>query len=267
MAPLNSGSSIYHQTQALYWRGLNGELLAVEGKRAGQVKEAWPQIWKGIETRPYNSEKLTLPSGGQVERLQLLPSYFAPQDGSLPTLLPLETENVVFSIQELRRPGEERIVGMLIMVPANAKETAGFRNWAGLFVLAETRFEPLRRLETATSDDIKARETARLITNIFEQKLQNIAPNDQWITGGGQNYFEDRVFGFTERQARVELCLPAFPCKSSNPQKTNGIYPDRAEKIALDVLRSFTQSVAEVYEPGAKIWLISDGHVFSDCSK
>jgi pyoverdine/dityrosine biosynthesis protein Dit1 len=43
--------------------------------------------------------------------------------------------------------------------------------------------------------------------------------------------------------------------------------PDMAEHIALDVLRDFVNEVNKVYAPGATLWVISDGHVFSDCSK
>ena len=268
MAHLNSGSSIYHEIQALYWRGLDGKLLAVEGKRARGVEEAWAQMWEEIKSRPHDRKQLTLPSGGQMESLQLRLSSFAKEWADNPKLLSVERSNdVVFSIRELRRPCEDRIIGILSMVPASAQAAVDFRNWASLFILLETRFQPLRRLKDGTTDNAKARESARRIREVFEQKLQNSSPNDQWISGGGRDYFEDRVFGFTERQSRVDFCIPAFPCKSSHPGKTNGIYPDRAEMIALDVLRSFTQSVGEIYEPGGKIWIISDGHVFSDCSE
>ena len=43
--------------------------------------------------------------------------------------------------------------------------------------------------------------------------------------------------------------------------------PDLAENIALDVLYGFIKEVNAVYEPGATMWIINDGHVFSDCSK
>lgn len=41
--------------------------------------------------------------------------------------------------------------------------------------------------------------------------------------------------------------------------------PDLAEHIALDVLHDFIKEVNAVYEPGATMWIINDGHVFSDC--
>ena len=82
----------------------------------------------------------------------------------------------------------------------------------------------------------------------------------------GREFFVNTVFGFVSRGVPVECCLPAFPCKSPNPTKVGGTRPDRAEGIALRVLRNFLNEVKKVYEPGAKLLIISDGHVFSDCS-
>jgi Pyoverdine/dityrosine biosynthesis protein len=268
----NSGSSIYHEVQALYWHNLDGNLLAIEGKASQEVEKAWPHVWKVLESRPSDRTELVLSSGGQAETVELTLSHLDNADdrGALETAisqLSKGSEDATIRIQELRRPSEQRIIGTLSIIPASDQQTPEFRDWAGLFILSETRFLPHRHLGDDRSENAEARAQARRITDVFEEKLQNVAPNDQWISGGGRTHFEDRVYGFTERHARVEFCLPAFPCKSSNKEKTIGSYPDRAEEIALDALRVFIRSVATIYEPGAKVIIISDGHVFSDCSK
>ncbi|KAJ5107931.1 hypothetical protein N7456_004606 [Penicillium angulare] len=61
------------------------------------------------------------------------------------------------------------------------------------------------------------------------------------------------------------MCLPAFPCKSSNLEKVAGVLPDRGEELALRRLYSVLRQIESIYEPGAKLCIISDGHVFSDC--
>jgi Pyoverdine/dityrosine biosynthesis protein len=271
---LSSGSSIYDEIQALYWRQPDGKLLAVEGKRAEEVGKAWPMIWEEVETHSDDRKKLILPSGGRMESLQLHLSCLVNGDDSIRPLFPLNgstkregSESALLRVQELYRACQDEIVGVLSLLPPGVGESMEFRDWAGLLILSETRFLSRKSLGISAACKAKARECSRLITDIFEQTIQNVAPNDQWITCGGRKYFEGRVFGFTERQCQVEFCLPAFPCKSSNSQKTNSVHPDQAEKIALDVLRSFAQSVAAIYEPGARIWIISDGHVFSDCSE
>lgn len=65
----------------------------------------------------------------------------------------------------------------------------------------------------------------------------------------------------------VEFYLPAFPYKSPNPDKVVGGGPDMGEQLALEHFHSFAGAIERIYEPGAKIWIINDAHVFSDCGK
>lgn len=58
--------------------------------------------------------------------------------------------------------------------------------------------------------------------------------------------------------------LPAFPGKSPNSAKVLGVLPDTAERLALEYLDGLTARVREVYAPGARILICSDGRVFSD---
>ena len=58
--------------------------------------------------------------------------------------------------------------------------------------------------------------------------------------------------------------LPAFPAKSPNPAKTLGALPDLVETLALRSLQHLCDEIAQTYEPGAKLTIASDGHVFAD---
>ncbi len=62
----------------------------------------------------------------------------------------------------------------------------------------------------------------------------------------------------------LTLILPAFPAKSPNRRKTLGPLPDLAEKHALENLSLLCQRIREIYPPGAKIVICSDGRVFAD---
>lgn len=62
----------------------------------------------------------------------------------------------------------------------------------------------------------------------------------------------------------VHFVLPAFPAKSRSPRKVLGPLPDLAEKVAIGFLQSFCEQVSHFYQPGARITICSDGHVFSD---
>ncbi|GHH82224.1 pyoverdine biosynthesis protein PvcA [Streptomyces sulfonofaciens] len=62
----------------------------------------------------------------------------------------------------------------------------------------------------------------------------------------------------------IDFLLPAFPTKSPNPAKVLGPLPDLAEELALRFLESLCERIAEVYPPGARIRVCSDGRVFND---
>lgn len=104
---------------------------------------------------------------------------------------------------------------------------------------------------------------AERIVDFFDCYLRYHGKDDKWVQGG-RSYFAERVRHFTRPNATVEFCLPAFPCKSSNVDKVTGRLPDAGEQLALERLHDFAAGIRKLYPPGARVWIISDGHVFSD---
>ncbi|EGV66439.1 hypothetical protein CANTEDRAFT_100455 [Yamadazyma tenuis ATCC 10573] len=103
-----------------------------------------------------------------------------------------------------------------------------------------------------------------IIVELFETMLKNTAAKDKWEEEG-ESYFKTKVDFYTSKGLKIEAVLPAFPCKSSNPDKVSGYMPDKGEEMALRTLCDFASAVKKVYPPGILIWIVSDGHVFSDC--
>jgi len=73
-----------------------------------------------------------------------------------------------------------------------------------------------------------------------------------------------RVRYFVRARRPVHFLLPAFPAKSPSRRKTLGPLPDRAEEVALDYLKDVCREISEIYDPGIRVTLCSDGHVFGD---
>lgn len=73
-----------------------------------------------------------------------------------------------------------------------------------------------------------------------------------------------RVLTFVRAGRPVELVLPAFPSKAPNLQKVLGPLPDLAEERAIERLSELLDAIGEVWKPGARLTLCSDGHVFAD---
>ncbi|PYH85785.1 putative pyoverdine/dityrosine biosynthesis protein [Aspergillus uvarum CBS 121591] len=63
----------------------------------------------------------------------------------------------------------------------------------------------------------------------------------------------------------VSLILPAFPFKSPNQKdKVLGTLPDKGEDLALAHLNGLCAAIADIYEPGARLTIASDGLVYND---
>jgi pyoverdine/dityrosine biosynthesis protein Dit1 len=74
----------------------------------------------------------------------------------------------------------------------------------------------------------------------------------------------ERVTRFVSRGVAVDFALPAFPGKSPNRSKVIGVSPDMAEQLWLNFLRKIYDQIQEIYAPGVRITICSDGNVFSD---
>ncbi len=69
---------------------------------------------------------------------------------------------------------------------------------------------------------------------------------------------------FASEGLPIGFTLPAFPCKSPNPDKVLGHLPDMGERASLRFLQRLCEQIEDVYPPGARILICSDGHVFGD---
>ncbi|GEQ67044.1 hypothetical protein JCM33374_g707 [Metschnikowia sp. JCM 33374] len=109
----------------------------------------------------------------------------------------------------------------------------------------------------------KFEKSAVDFTKIFETTIRNVARVDRWEEG--REAFIENVSFFTSRQIPIEAVLPAFPCKTQNRDKAHGSEPDMGEVLSIQRIIQFVQKVNKIYPPGMKFYIVSDGHVFSDC--
>ncbi|KAH3679600.1 hypothetical protein WICMUC_000832 [Wickerhamomyces mucosus] len=135
-----------------------------------------------------------------------------------------------------------------------------FHKWFSRLIARDTR----TNLSAFPSVYDKDAIVATKIADYFNKHLKHTVIDDKW-ENFGKDYFIKRCHFFTKRNAKIEAVLPAFPCKSSNLEKVGGISPDKGEELGLRRLISFTEEIEKIYEPGLKVFIVSDGHVFSDC--
>jgi Pyoverdine/dityrosine biosynthesis protein len=85
--------------------------------------------------------------------------------------------------------------------------------------------------------------------------------------GGSWKGLESFIPTVEERVKRgepIRMILPAFPFKSPNARdKVLGSMPDFGEELALAHLNGLCENIAQVYEPGADVYISSDGLVYN----
>lgn len=75
---------------------------------------------------------------------------------------------------------------------------------------------------------------------------------------------ENYIRPFMVNNKPVDFVLPAFPAKSANRTKTLSELPDLGETLALEKLSRLIREIDAVHEPGARLTICADGHVFND---
>ncbi|KAH8883577.1 putative pyoverdine/dityrosine biosynthesis protein [Thozetella sp. PMI_491] len=81
----------------------------------------------------------------------------------------------------------------------------------------------------------------------------------------GSLSFLAQIYSKVAAGEAIQMCLPAFPFKSPNSvSKVLGRLPDMAEEFALAHLNGLCAGIQDIYPPGAKLMLISDGLVYND---
>ena len=76
---------------------------------------------------------------------------------------------------------------------------------------------------------------------------------------------EQQLTAIVSKKEAVRFILPAFPFKApaeGSKRKTLSSLPDKAEEIALQTLEGFAASIAEVYDGGASVAIVSDASAY-----
>ncbi len=76
----------------------------------------------------------------------------------------------------------------------------------------------------------------------------------------GEDQLIQKVKGFIELDKPLQFLLPSFPFKSKNTEKkVIGPDPDLGELLGLTTLEHVCRQISELYSPGAKVTLVTDG--------
>ncbi|KAI2604453.1 Pyoverdine/dityrosine biosynthesis protein-domain-containing protein [Hypoxylon fragiforme] len=237
----HEGASIYYRHQAAFARDLNGKLLYCIGPQESKVRENWHLINIPLVARNHAATKL-----GRIDCVQL------------------GDELQGLTLYEVRHFSNGLVTGMILdEALGSCPLERDFEAFFCHLILHQASFG-ITISQLKVNHAWAHEKAVEKIVSLFDTYLRYQGENDKWAESG-RAYFTDRVTHFTSQARQIELCLPAFPCKSSNFDKVAGKDPDRGEQLALERLHNFVAAIEKIYQPGAKLWIISDGHVFSDC--
>jgi pyoverdine/dityrosine biosynthesis protein Dit1 len=98
-------------------------------------------------------------------------------------------------------------------------------------------------------------ETVKNIIRAFQ-------PFHDGETACDDNWFHRSISTYVTEQKPIPFIFLGFPGKSINPNSVSGYLPDLGEEIAFDNLRSLIQAIENIYTPGIKLNILSEGHCF-----
>lgn len=245
-------NSTYNKFLAIYTRDSDYDLLTTETKGGFELIGHWKHFTDMLITAFTERYVGTTQYNEMVLPVTLFPDDFIPDRWA-------ECNNIV--VIEHLKPGEAHVRGLVLADYASGEaHLAEFHRWFAKLILRDSRLQ----LGTVCAIQDKDYVAASQVTDFFALTLKNAIQCDQW-EHGGRDYFLKRAHYFTSRNLRIECVLPAFPCKSSNTNKVHAAEPDKGEELALRRLMEFSRETKDIYPPGLKVLVVSDGHVFSDC--
>ncbi|KAI1859140.1 hypothetical protein JX265_010617 [Neoarthrinium moseri] len=250
--------SNFHRFYCSFTRTRNGDMLSCTGPMRTMVESHWAVISASMVSQP-SQEPSIFPISTQAKS-DINQGELTVRKSCIEITAASTIGLDVYEIQH--KVNEDVYIGVIFEhKPSSGTDLDD--------VFAALLLENMKPFISAPVDQIylgndDPRVIATAIVDLFDERLRYISADDKWVNGG-RTYFLERVYEFVRRGQRLEFCLPAFPCKSSSVDKVFGVMPDRGEQAAVEYLHSFIEEIEKIYGLGAKLWIISDGHVFSDC--
>jgi len=103
----------------------------------------------------------------------------------------------------------------------------------------------------------------RILDIVFLYALNKFSDTQERLVAGRPRFLSV-ISAFVAAGRPVKMCLPAFPFKSANKvYKVLGSLPDKAEELALARLNTMCSRIQDLYAPGAKLTIVSDGLVYN----
>ena len=133
----------------------------------------------------------------------------------------------------------------------------------GLGATLSTKSSDLTQSESLQQCNVDV-VTADSILSVIEGYRLKASPFDESIISETREFFIPHLLKMIRSAQPIHLVLPAFPFKSPNTvDKVLGTLPDKAEEVSLAFLQGLCDGIKDVYNPGARLTIVSDGIVYN----
>ncbi|KAJ5455014.1 Pyoverdine biosynthesis [Penicillium desertorum] len=113
-------------------------------------------------------------------------------------------------------------------------------------------------------DSITLRKTWEILDVIHRYRMPP-PPTTVDRSDEGTLRFLSIIYTQVRSSSEIQMVLPAFPFKSPNRKgKTLGPLPDKGEELGMAYLNGLCAAISDIYDPGAKLTIASDGLVYND---
>ncbi|KAI1505979.1 putative pyoverdine/dityrosine biosynthesis protein [Biscogniauxia marginata] len=112
-------------------------------------------------------------------------------------------------------------------------------------------------------ESVQLETSSQILTILGRYRLGQKLPSAKCKEGDLK--FLAQIYAKVTANEPILMCLPAFPFKSPNTtSKVLGRLPDKAEEFALAHLNGLCAAIGDIYPPGARLMIVSDGLVYND---
>jgi pyoverdine/dityrosine biosynthesis protein Dit1 len=125
--------------------------------------------------------------------------------------------------------------------------------------------------ETIMTDKTREQQAADISRIILKYALtKDIDAENVQVKPSAQNQtglpeLQKKILHFVKHKKPLVFTLIGFPFKSGNMEKNViSSRPDYAERLALENLQNFMREISQIYSPGAKLIIYTDGLAFHD---
>ncbi|KAJ2992581.1 hypothetical protein NUW58_g823 [Xylaria curta] len=124
----------------------------------------------------------------------------------------------------------------------------------------EPNIKPLALIPPPPKSTVERAKAAAIILNRYRIEYKN-----DWDFPESILHSQAQIQKALDRQAPIELVIPAFPFKSSNrSKKVLGPLPDEAERLSLLHLNGLCLAIKDAADADAFLTIVSDGITYND---